>query len=122
MICCIILCLYSSGGWGQECCYSRTGDLILRNKDRGTVIRMSADWQPLQYMRQEYWPKFLCTQLAKYGTGYRKIRPSDDCSNYVEPSKHGTCSIMFRRNFTVCIPNCIKKRYYYDLNYLQRKV
>ena len=81
--------LYSSRGWQQECCYSRTGEIILHHKDRGTIIRMHSDWQPFPYLHQEYWPKLLCTELANNPKGYGKIRPSDDCSSYLEPSKHG---------------------------------
>ena len=102
--------LYSSEGWDQECCYSRSGELILKNKDRGVVIRMSADRQPFPYLHQEYWPKVLCTMLANNRKGYLKTRPSDDCSNYREPSKHGTWLIVFRlylfyRNY---VHHCIR--------------
>ena len=102
--------LYSSRGWGQECCYSRTGELILHNKNRGTVIRISADWQPFPYLRQEYWPKILCTKLANNRKGYLKTRPSDDCSNYLEPSKDGKCLHVFRLYlfYKKCVHHCFK--------------
>ena len=106
--------LYSSRGWDQECCYTRTGELILRNKNRGTIIRMSADRQPFPYLRQEYWPKVLCTILAKNWKGYLKTRPSDDCSNYREPSKHGTWLNVFWLSLSF-YDNCVLvyfKRFY----------
>ena len=95
----VIVSLYSPEGWGRECCYSKTGELIPCIVGGGTVIRMSAHSQPLTYLRQEHWHKKLCTELAGDREGYSKIRPLDDCSGYFEPHKHGTCLI---GSFTLC--------------------
>ena len=85
----VIMSLYSPEGWGQECCYSKTGELIPCIEGGGNVIRMSADWQPFMYLREEYWHKKLCMELANDREGYCTTRPSDDCSNYHEPHRQG---------------------------------
>jgi len=86
----VIVFLHSLAGWGQLCCYNKIGELIPYFNGGGTVIRMSADWQPLPYLRQEYWNKILCIELANDWQNYRKIRPSDDCTRYHKMPRHGT--------------------------------
>ena len=110
----VIVSLYSPEGWGRECCYSKTGELIPCIVGGGTVIRMSADSQPLTYLRQEHWYKKLCTELAGDREGYSKIRPSDDCSSYYGPHKHGTCLIVSRRSF----PLCANSMHYWNMTFL----
>ena len=84
-----ILFVPSVEGGDQQCCYGDNGDLLTDANGAGSVSRFSATRQPYHYMLHDYWPKTMCSQLAKNLTVYRQLRPSDDCSGYVPP-KRGT--------------------------------
>ena len=85
------LCRCSRDGWGRRCCYKKKGELMPAPHG-STVIRISAVQQPLIHMRQEYWPRLVCSELANNtNDSYSQLRPTDNCSSY-EPLNVGTCS------------------------------
>lgn len=88
--------MHSALGAGQQCCYSKAGNLLAFEDGGGTFNRAHGKGYYsnkvtkipyLSHLLEDVKSYFLCCKLSFNSYLYREMRPTDDCRQYVPPRR-----------------------------------